>query len=104
MGGSIKGGRFGRILLKRGHSNEEKINAFKIKLVYETPDKWIQLPVYPTQPCALAGCLSAAFNGDDFQNKTAHNVMKIGDLSCALIKIRNAENLKKQRIAWTSFI
>lgn len=81
--------------MKRGHLNEEKLNAFKIHLVYETPDKWILLCVFPTQPCALAGCLSATFNGYDVQEKTAHCVMKIGDFSCALMltKISNAGKL-----------
>lgn len=90
--------------MKRGHWNEEKINYFKIHLVCETPDKWILLHVFPPQPCALAGCLSATFNGYNVQEKTAHNVMKIGDLSCVLMltKISNAGNLKKQRIAWIS--
>lgn len=53
----------------------------------------------------LAGLLSATFNGYDFQEKTTDNVVKIGDLSCALmltIKFSNAENLKKQSIAWIS--
>lgn len=104
MGNSIKGGRFRRGLLQRGHSNEEKKNAFKTKQVYETTAKWILLTVFPTQPWALAGCPSAAFNEYDFQKEQAHNAMKTRYLSCALIltiKINNAESLKKQRVAWT---
>lgn len=90
--------------MQRGHSNEEKMNAFKTKQVYETTAKWILLTVFPTQPWALAGFPPAAFNEYDFQKEHAHNVMKIGYLSWALIltiKINNAENLKKHSIAWT---
>lgn len=84
--------------MQRGHLNEEKMNAFTTKQVYETTAKRIPLTVFTTQGWSLAEYPSEAFNEYDFQKEQAHNVMKIGYLSRALIltiKTNNAENLRK---------